>query len=156
MPRPQTHEIPITTRSVRIIALALLGGIVMFLGITAFLVLGTDFEAGDLGELDAIRWLPLALFVVAVPVGQFLRTKRYADAGRADNETGALQIYMAGTILFFAMLEAPAFFGIVTWLITGNAFPGAAVAGAAVVFGLLNLPGDDQFRQIRELGQAER
>lgn len=156
MPRPQTEEIPITTRSIRIIAFALLGGIVMFLGVVAFLVLGTDFETEGLGDLDMIRWLPLVLFVLAVPAGQFLRAKRYADAGRAEDDTSALQIYMAGTILFFAMLEAPAFFGIVTWLISGNAFPGAAVAGAAVIFGLLNLPGDDQFRQVRELGQAER
>lgn len=155
MPRRDMDSQPATPKAARIISLALIAGMVFFAVVVVGLIESGSFEASTTDDDDVFTtWLPLAgpiLLLLTAPVGFMLRSQMLKKADEMEDPAKAAQPYLAGSILFMAMLEGPALLGIVTTLVTGSYFPNMLAPVMAIALGIANLPGERHFASRREL-----
>jgi hypothetical protein len=78
------------------------------------------------------------MFVLLLPAAFIVRKAMY----RADPADGSVTManYTAGNIIFWAMCEGVAFFGLVITMLAGKAGLGFAVAVAAMIVQIVNFP----------------
>ena len=142
-----THLVPVAdVRGMKIITLALIGGVVMFMGVTLIL------NEGALGtEPGLLAWIGLGFFAVLfvqhliipqVVVGNVLKSVS-ADELRNGTEAEKIQqlipAFRTQHIIGCALLEGPAFLNLVAYLIddfVGN----LAVAILVVVMLAMKIP----------------
>ena len=139
----------------RIVALAILAGQVLFLGVTAFLVArggtgpggvpggGTAPDAAGGGPGGASRPMlavALFLFAVLVPIAFLLRRRLVAPA---DGVAPAPELYLKGQIVFFGLCEMPTLMFLVVALVQQDLMPAGPLAILSIAVQALNLPKAD-------------
>jgi len=125
--------------TLRIIWAALLVGELVFLGVIFFLLRGANPPAP--GPADVTRMLFFASIVFlagGVVVGFVLRSRLY-NPRQADGSVAPGK-YVTGNIIFLALCEGPAFFGLVVCMLSGHFLPAVAVPAVAMAIQLLNFP----------------
>ena len=124
-------------QTLTIIYMALLSGLLLFIGFVFF-----QFEGGMTPTFDSSDTLLLIYPVVAIGailLSQVIYKKLLTTAKNKSGLKSKLQGYQTASIVKFALIEGPAFFGIVLTMVTGNtAF--IAIAGVLVIFLLLQKP----------------
>jgi len=130
-------------RAVQIVWLAILAGPVVFAAVIPFLL---PPEGGGLGgaELGILQWIAVAVAVVNVAIAFVIRGKRFADAAEVEGDQ-RLAIYASAAILFIALLEGAILFGLVAWLVTGEALPAIAMVVVLYALAIANFPSRSQF-----------
>jgi len=124
--------------SIKILPLALIAGLCMISGVMIFLRQGQEMN-DNFGELFVIVIALIA--ATGFVLGSFIFRKRIADSmGKTMIEK--LVIYRQATIVRFALLEGPGLISIVFFFMTGN-YLYMVIAGAMVLFMILNRPNDD-------------
>ena len=133
----------------RLIVFAMIGGLVTFSGV-AFFVVTSGFET----DPKAVSWLYPALGAVMliaiiggsivrrVMVGKILRGEGVSrGASRAERMAAVLPTYRTWTVASAALAEAPAIFGIVAYLVSGNPI-GLLVTALGIIRLVMMLPSE--------------
>ncbi|WP_046757016.1 hypothetical protein [Kordia jejudonensis] len=124
-------------QTLTIIYMALLSGLLFFMAIVFF-----QFDGAMTPTFDTSDTLLLVYPVIAVGAilgSQTIFKKLLASAESKPSLKAKLASYQTASIIKFAMIEGPAFFGIILSMITGNtAF--MAIAGVLVLFLMLQRP----------------
>ena len=117
---------------IRIIAIALITGPALFLGVTYFLRATGGFDAGEGMEQrdNILHWVALALAMGAFSAHVLLPNLMRKQQG------ASLDSFRAMTIVRLAVTEGAALFGTVCFLLTGHPI-GAGVTLAMLGFALL-------------------
>jgi len=141
-------------KSLQIVHLALVLGIVFFALITIFLQLN---GFGDLGEdLNNIFFYTVIAFTIG---GLFASNMVFKKKLGAINPKNSLlekgEKYREALIIKFALIEGPAFFSIVVYMLTGNSILLIIIAFLVVVF-IINRPTKDKFVIDLGLNSEER
>src|SRR5437773_10245860 len=84
-------------------------------------------------------YIALALLLVLTPVAFFMRMMIF-QRGRDERNLLRPQAYVTGTILFLALLEGAAFFGLVNLMLSRTIWPHAIVPGVAMILQALSFP----------------
>jgi hypothetical protein len=126
----------------RLVALAILAGQIVFLGIATFLVAnGSRSDAPPVGAPgDPSRTLlavAMFLFAVLVPIAFLLRRRLLAPV---DGGTPAPDLYLKAQIVFFGLCEMPTLMFLVVALVQQDLMPGAPLAMLTIAVQALNLP----------------
>lgn len=124
-------------QTLTIIYMALLLGLLMFMGFVFF-----QFSGGITPEIDTNDTLLLIYPVIAIfaLVGsQTLFKKLLASAENKSDLKSKLMNYQTASIVKYAMIEGPAFFGIIFSMITGNTAY-IAIACVLVIYFLMQRP----------------
>ena len=129
----------------RLVALAILAGQIVFLGIAAYLVAngnGGDAPSGG-PPADTSRTLlavAMFLFAVLVPIAFLLRRRLLSPV---DGEAPAPDLYLKAQIVFFGLCEMPTLMFLVVALVQQDLMPGAPLAVLTIMVQALNLPKAD-------------
>ncbi len=139
VPRPVTVDSPEEAlRKTRVIWGALLAGQTAFTGITGFLI-----ARGNMGlEPSETSWImtyiSFGFLVIVLPLGYFIRGFIFRRHG--DGQPTPPGDYVRGTIVFLAMCEFVALFGLVTTLVHRSFFPPAMTTLLAMTVQVLHFP----------------
>jgi len=110
---------PPPATAARLIGFAILAGGLLF-GIVIGVLMTIDVAPIDKDVLPAFApWVGLAFSLVMIPVAFALRNRRWSALRGADPQTHGT-IFVAGSVLFFAILEAPTLLNLVFWLLSGE------------------------------------
>ncbi len=121
----------------RLLHLAFCSGLFVFLGVAWFI--SRQMTPTPLPAL--VIYLPLLVGAVVFTAAFMLRTRLLDDGSGTASEWWRANLQRV--ILLWALFEAPALFGIVIYIVSGNWIP--LIAGAAGLF-LLVLHSPDQLR----------
>ena len=118
----------------RIIWGAMLMGEVTFMFVA--LMLGPNMHSTT--DTTLLARVAAGMFLVMMPISFVVRNLVY----RANSKDGALTMagYSTGNIIFWAMCEGIAFFGLVVTMLAGKAGLAFAIAVAAMAVQILNFP----------------
>lgn len=129
----------------RVLALALVGGPLVFAVIVAILRSDAVAEGNLPGWLGTLlTGIELVLLAVACAVRARLFA-RVASAPASDRLRG----YAAATLVFFALLEGSMLLGVVGWLLLASPVPTAVPAALAFAIAIASLPSDAQFESLK-------
>lgn len=130
----------------RVIALALIGGPVVFAAVAAVLLSqGLMRDVARVGPMVGIALTAVAVvnLVVAFPV----RTALFRRTGAAEGDE-RLRRYGVATLVFFAMLESVMLLGVLAWFLTHDPVPGVVVAVLGFAVAVCSLPDDEQLESL--------
>jgi hypothetical protein len=118
----------------RIIWAAMLVGEVIFMFVA--LILGPGMQSQM--DVALLERAAAGTFVVLIPMAYVIRKAAY----RANSTDGTVTLaaYTTGNIIFWAMGEGVAFFGLVITMLAGKAGLAFAIAVAAMIVQILNFP----------------
>jgi len=146
---PQVTNDPLekVLRSARVIWAGLLLGQIAFAGAIGFLITRGDlgFKPGEASRL--LTRISFGLLVLMVPLAYFVRGLIFRPPG--EGEPLPPRDYLRGTIVFLAMCEGVALFGLVTTLLNGSFFPPAITTLIALIVQAMNFPDG---REVRAAG----
>ncbi len=124
-------------QTLTIIYMALLSGLLFFVAIIFF-----QFDGGMTPTFDTSDTLLLVYPIIAIGAilgSQTIFKKLLTAAESKPGLKAKLASYQTASIIKFAIIEGPAFFGIILSMITGNtAF--IAIAGVLIIYLLLQKP----------------
>lgn len=107
-------------KTMQILHLAMIAGLVFFMLVSAFFVRGLLLEPIDSGIMS-ILMVVVPLLIFGGLFGSTLLIKNKLNvAKQKPNLTEKMSDYRAALIINFAMLEGPSFFAIVAYMLTGN------------------------------------
>jgi cytochrome bd-type quinol oxidase subunit 2 len=139
MNEQQPQSPPQALRTIRVLWFALLLGEVLFLGVIVFLLsTGNAVTSMPAETIQLLFYINSAMLAAAVPLGHFLRRKRY-EAAR-DGDVVTPQGYLSGNILLYAMCEGQALFSLVIVMMAGQYLPYVVPAIVAMTVQVLNWP----------------
>jgi hypothetical protein len=129
--------------TLRIIWGAMLMGQLMFLGVI-FAVFHPEWNAPPSAPPatqppDMLFYCSVGLLVMCA-IGAFLIRGTVFNANRDEQGLLKQQGYATGTIIYMAMLEAAAFFGLVNIILHKALWPHILIAGIAIVLQLIAFP----------------
>lgn len=124
-------------QTLTMIYMMLLSGL-LFFGALMFFQFKGDFTP-SFDTSDTLLLIYPVIVIGAVLLSQFLSKKLLAEADKKPDLKSKLQSYQTATIIRLAILEGPAFFGLVMGLSSGNTTY-VAIAGVLVFFMILNKP----------------
>lgn len=130
----------------RIIAIALFGGMVLFLAIIAVVLAQREWAGLAETPVPWLEWLFLAIGVTTFAGALALRGTFVRRAGAATDPTArAAQLHLA-TITPLALAESGVLLNGLAWLLNGQAVPSAVAAGMLFLAALVLLwpPADEQ------------
>ena len=118
----------------RVIWGAMLVGEVVFMFIA--LLIGPGMHSTT--DVTLLERVAAGMFVVMIPMAFVVRKAMY----RANSNDGNITIsaYTTGNIVFWAMCEGVAFFGLVITMLAGKPGLGFAIAVAAIAVQIINFP----------------
>ena len=131
-------------RLARVIWAALLLGQISFAGVIGFLITrgGIGLEPGEMSRL--LTRVNFGLLVLMVPLAYVVRGLIFRRSG--EGRAMPPPDYLRGTIVFLAMCEFVALFGLVTTLLNGSFFPPAITTLIALIVQAMNLPDGREIR----------
>jgi hypothetical protein len=126
-------------RRARLVALALLAGQVLFLGVAAVLVAAEAIEPGPEDLMQPLAAACVVVFAVLVPLAFILR-RRLAEPQEAGGEPVAPDNLLKAHIVFFALCETVTLLCLVSALAHGALVPGALLALLSMGVQATNVP----------------
>jgi peptidoglycan/LPS O-acetylase OafA/YrhL len=141
-------------RGLAIIHAALIAGQVVFILVSAFL---NSVGESMTNSRELTRGLTIAvpLFVLGGIAASLILTKnRLAVIKGRSSLTEKLIDYRSAVVVKLALLEGPAFFAIVSYLLTGDPLF-AGIAAFMIVLFFINRPGREKLAQDLELSQKD-
>ena len=111
----------------RILHGAFCAGVVLFGGVAAFLV-HQDGPLGDASLAQPLMMVAAVLAVSGLAASVFLTNRLLEKARQQPDVAGKLVAYRSAFIIGVALLEGPALFAVVAYLLTGNVIVLAIVA----------------------------
>lgn len=141
-------------RSLNIIYLALFAGQIMFLLVAFYLTSTQVFgDAGDV--LTEVYMIAVPLIIAGGLASSFFVTKMLlGSVKQLTTLKEKLERYRSAMIVKYALLEGPAFFAIVCYLITAH-YLFAALAGLMMVVFLVNKPSAEKIAAELEFTREE-
>jgi hypothetical protein len=127
-------------RQARIVALAILAGQVVFLGLVAILVTTSHAEPPAAAMSRTFLAVAVFLFVALVPIAYLLRRRLLTPDG--DGRV-APDVYLKGQIIFFGLCEMPTLMFLVVALVQEALAPAALLAMLSIGVQAVNLPKRD-------------
>lgn len=124
-------------RSMSILHYALLAGILLFAGVTYFLLGPTMHQPGQVDESLAtiLRYLVPGLAIMAILVGRLVGSLLLKRASEEEFLAQKLAIYRTVALIRWSLMEGASLFAVTAYLLTGNqVFIMVALAGAAYLF----------------------
>lgn len=124
--------------SIRIIWLALLLGQLAFMAVVFLVILPNPNIRQNLHPQPALSWIPFVMLVTVVPVAFFMRRmihRRTATA--AGIRPGA---YSTGNIVFWAVCEGCAFFGLIAIMLNASIWPVVIAVALALFLQAITFP----------------
>lgn len=127
------------TASLRVIHRAMLIGQLLFLGIALFLSVSNNFPP-SLQHLDkTMQVVAVVLSFVCVYFAITVFKRKWQEAREAATEEEQSRVLRSAYIVRWALIEGPAIFCIICFLLVGN-YSFAALAGTLIVFFGLQAP----------------
>ena len=140
MDAKQRQKVDAVLLTLRIFWVLLLGGIVMFTAVVAFLIVqGVAPLLGDMPPL--VHYMPLILLVISVLIGYTMRLLIYRQR-RTPTGVSPDGFFLANMILL-ALLEGSAMLGVVVVLLTGQFWPAYSATVLALMLFVFNWPRRD-------------
>ena len=128
----------------RLIVIALLGGQLLFVGVLAFLFLGSNWTG--LGEpIPILETIGLVIGIVAIPMSYVARGAFWRSLPDLEGNE-QMAAFARGTLIFHAFLEGAVLLNLVAVMVNGNPIPNSLVAGAVFAVGVANLPSEHQLK----------
>lgn len=134
-------------QSLKIICRTLIIGVLMFLAITFLLkTQGSVPFAADMNPM--MMYAGIAVAIVSVPISFTLFNKR-SDACKTINDDEKNNFYRAAVILQYALLEGPALFNIIAYMLAGN-IVSVVIAGLCLLVMINNFPNEEKYNRFGE------
>jgi cytochrome bd-type quinol oxidase subunit 2 len=131
-------------RAVRILAAALIIGVLLLAGIALFLnKMEATPMASQLDPAMANAGIILAAAFISISFWVF---KKRNESAAAANDNEKKEIYRAAVIVQFALLEAPALFNIIAFMLTGNK-QSIIIAACCIIVMLTQFPSEEKFNR---------
>ena len=130
MKDPGIESVRLHLRTVRVLALSMMAGVVIFGGFVLLLLASPDYEPPRSDLPPALRNGLIALSILLLVLAPVVTAKLAAKAGSDPEE--AFRNHQQRVIFGFGLREAAGVLGLVVALLTGMATWGFAIAGAAL------------------------
>ena len=134
---PQITDPTQALKKSRIIWGALLLGEVLFLGVIIFVRGREGFPTGPNEMTWILVYIAFGLAIIMIPIGSLMRR---IIMRRPAGQPVQPQAYLTATIVFNALFEATALFGLVVTLLHHNFFPAIIPTAIAMYVQLRNYP----------------
>ncbi|RYZ96801.1 MAG: hypothetical protein EOP47_23075 [Sphingobacteriaceae bacterium] len=141
-----------TFKSLTIIHLALLAGQAIFVVVTLAATHNKFYNSNYTG--DAFYFIVPVMAVIGLAASGLLFKQQLAKAKQAETVSAKLAVYTTASIIKFALMEAPALFGIVVFFITGNLYY-LVFPGLLMLSFLMQRPGKQRVTEQLELSATE-
>ena len=127
---------------VKIFAIVIIAGIILFGGIALFLnKIGHVPMAPGLDPVIGYAGIIIAAACIALA---FLVFKKRSENAASAKENDKVNLYRGAVILQFALLNGPAIFNIIAYLLSGNK-QSLIIAACCVIVMLVQFPTDDKY-----------
>lgn len=134
-------------QSIRIFAIAIIAGVILFAGIALFLdKIGHVPMAPGLDPVISYVGIIIAAACIAI---SFLVFKRRSEAAVNARESEKINFFRSAVIIQFALLDAPAIFNVVAYLLGGNNQSLIIVACCIIVM-LVQFPTEEKYNRFGE------
>jgi hypothetical protein len=112
------EQIPTSVKTLQILYIALVSGIVFFIAASFFVVKTSGALIDDSQQQNTMQII--AVFsTITIPIGLFLFRKKLLETNNKHIHE-KMEIYRSAMIIRAALMEGSAFFCIVSYMITGN------------------------------------
>ena len=108
-------------KQIRIIHFSLIAGVTVFLAVSIYLNMSETLQLQYDAEFSNILFLiTAAMTVVMLPLGYIIFRRQIMAVDKNKSPGELMAIYKSAYIVKMGLIEAPAFFSIVVFLLTGN------------------------------------
>jgi hypothetical protein len=129
-------------QSIKLFAATIIIGVILFGGIALYLEkAGHVPMAGSLDPVISYAGIIIAAAFIAL---SFLLYKRRSDAAGDAGTTEKLNLYRAAVVLQYALLDAPAIFNVIAYLLSGN-IQSLIIAGCCAAVMLAQFPTEEKY-----------
>lgn len=142
-------------KSLYILQVAFLVGLLIFSMVVVFLRLSGAMEIDKPGLNAVFQIFIPGLVILGFVFGSFLYKKKVEQARHLGELTEKMNAYRAAFIIRAAMLEGPAIFAIIGFMLTGNYFL-IALAGFVILMFLMWLPTKEKVANALQLSSTDR
>jgi uncharacterized membrane protein YgdD (TMEM256/DUF423 family) len=131
-------------QAARIISAAMIIGVTLFGGIALFL--NKIEHTPTAPELDPIIGYAGIILAAAFISISFLVFKKRSESAAAANDNEKKEIYRATIIIQYALLEGPALFNVIAFMLTGNK-QSIIIAACCIIVMLTQFPTEEKFNR---------
>ncbi|MBS1608808.1 MAG: hypothetical protein JSS70_08630 [Bacteroidetes bacterium] len=134
-------------QSIKIFAIAIIAGATLFGGVAIFLnKIGRVPMAPSLDPAISYAGIIIAAACIAI---SFLFFKKRSEAAAEANETDKLNLFRSAIIIQFALVDAPAIFNVIAYLLGGN-HQSLVILACCIIVMLVQFPTDDKYNRFGE------
>lgn len=131
-------------QAIKLFAAAIIIGVVLFGGIGLYLEkAGHVPMAPSLNPAISYAGIIIAAALIAI---SFLFYKRRSEAAADAGTTEKLNLYRSAVVLQYALLDAPAIFNVIAYLLSGNV-QSLIIAGCCVAVMLSQFPSEEKYNR---------
>lgn len=149
-----TPSLKTRLRVAQLISFALTAGIVLFMGVTYFLI-STDRLTPDSSEVPLISYLPYAAVLFSIPLAAFVSRKYFSSVDRSLPFVEKIGLFQTGLIVKLAIYEGSALLAIVISMKLGSVIHLAAPLISLVLM-ILSFPSVSRVDQLIGLTDEEK
>ena len=131
-------------QSIKLFAATIIIGVILFGGIVVYLE-----KAGHVplaASLDPVIGYAGIIVAAAFIALSFLFYKRRSEAAGDAVKTEKLNLYRSAVVLQYALLDAPAIFNVIAYLLSGN-IQSLIIAGCCVAVMLAQFPSEEKYNR---------
>lgn len=107
-------------KSIQVIHLALMAGVVFFTAISIILQMDGPFVDGGAEMNFALIYVVPAFTIMGIFTSNFMFKQRLKESLSKVNLKEKLDLYRSALIIKFALIEGPSFFAVIAYILTGN------------------------------------
>ena len=131
-------------QAIRIISAAIIIGATLFAAVVLFLNKIEHIPMAP--ELDPIIGYTGIILAAAFISISFLVFKKRSETAASANENEKKEIYRSAVILQFALLDGPAIFNIIAYMLTGNK-QSIIIAACCIIVMLTQFPSEEKYNR---------
>jgi len=137
-------------KQIRLIHFALIAGVSVFLAVSIYLNMSETLHLQYDAEFSNILFLiTAAMTAIMLPLGYIIFRRQIVAVEKSQDLGKLMTIYKSAYIVKMGLIEAPAFFSIVVFLLTGNLWLLIQIIAVLLVM-IINRPTADKI--VNELG----